>query len=44
LQAAGYGVAGVIGFVSARSDALEPITLDLDGAMAAREMALEAAG
>jgi len=32
LRAAGYRSAAVIGFVSERSGALEPVTLDLDGA------------
>jgi selenide,water dikinase len=33
LRAAGYGRAAIIGFVSGRSGALEPVTLDLTGAL-----------
>src|SRR5204863_4681218 len=38
LVAAGYGAAAVIGLVSARSPALEPITLDLTGEMVAEAL------
>ena len=44
LRAAGYAQAAAIGRVLPRSDALEPITLELDGAGMAPEPALEAAG
>ena len=39
LRNAGYADAATIGFVSARSEALEPITLDLTGAMLADKLA-----
>jgi len=39
LRAAGYADAAVIGFVSERSAALEPVTLDLTGALLAQALA-----
>jgi selenide,water dikinase len=42
LRAAGYTRAAVIGVVSARSDALEPVTLDLQGSDVQRTLATAA--
>jgi selenide,water dikinase len=39
LRGAGYAGADLIGFVAARSDALEPVTLDLTGARLAEALA-----
>ena len=39
LRAAGYAAADVIGFVAARSGALEPVTLDLTGERLAEALA-----
>jgi hypothetical protein len=39
LRAAGYHAAAVIGFVTARSAVLEPVTLDLTGAQLAEALA-----
>jgi selenide,water dikinase len=44
LRDAGYQRAEVIGFVSERSDALEPVTLDLDGTKLQRALAPGRAG
>jgi selenide,water dikinase len=42
LRAASYAAAAVIGFVSARSDTLEPVTLDMDGTQVQRALAAAA--
>jgi selenide,water dikinase len=39
LRAAGYAAAEIIGFVAERSDALEPVTVDLSGAQVAQALA-----
>lgn len=44
LRAAGYAEAAVIGVVSARGDALEPVTLDLEGSLVQRALAAARGG
>jgi len=39
LRAAGYAAAAIIGFVAERSDALEPVTVDLSGEQVAQALA-----
>src|SRR5262249_60726364 len=39
LQEAGYAAAAIIGFVAERSDALEPVTVDLTGEQLAAALA-----
>jgi len=39
LRAAGYAAAEIIGFVAERSDALEPVTVDLSGEQVAQALA-----
>ena len=44
LRAAGYADAAAIGFVAARGDALEPVTLDLDGTLVQAALAAGRSG
>jgi selenide,water dikinase len=44
LRDAGYAHAAVIGFVAERSEALEPVTLDLDGTLVQRALAAASGG